>query len=136
MVRITGQFLALFAVLASAINAQCALSCSLQNIPLPVPHHLSGTHAFAAEHACCPNQKSSGPNHQNHQPPACPDPLPAVSNVTFTVTSEDATVKPPSLGLATGYSFLVALPAQQLPSPAALNFSGFHHTPVFSILLI
>jgi len=54
MLRSLGQVLALFALMASVVNAQCAMSCSLQTglrsqIPASPAHRVSGV-----AHACCP----------------------------------------------------------------------------------
>lgn len=74
-----GQLLALFAILASAINAQCALSCSLLLEIRSVPKQ-GVTQASPAGHACCSKGRGAA-NKQQEQPIApCPHPLPSISN--------------------------------------------------------
>jgi len=73
-----GQTLALFALLASTINAQCALTCSLQ---AKTPTSKSHYQVSGAAHACCPERHSSLPREQQEQPkPLCPDPAPVVNS--------------------------------------------------------
>src|SRR6266404_5552332 len=64
MFKLLGHFLALAAMTASVISAQCALSCSLH----------SNTHSFPSEtgrsgHSCCPHQGAPAPTQPKDSDP-------------------------------------------------------------------
>lgn len=76
MVRFLERILALVAIMASAINAQCAMSCSLQ----PIAHFSSNLLSRAAlvsnSHACCPHQGTQTQKPQSDSGP-CAHPVPS-----------------------------------------------------------
>jgi hypothetical protein len=85
MVKLRGQSLALIAMVASVINAQCALSCSLQSIAGPTASHASRVDPDRTGHACCPHQGVPKPKQQTNEGP-CPNPAPAADQVRLNKT--------------------------------------------------
>ena len=77
MFKLLGQSLALVAMIASVLNAQCAVSCSLQSITQLPSSEPSGIDLNQEQHSCCPHGAPK-PKEQKHQIP-CPEPLPAAS---------------------------------------------------------
>jgi len=69
MFKLLGHFLALVAMMASVLNAQCAVSCSLQSEPGGINR---------TQHSCCPHQDTPKPKEHRHDV-SCPQPLPAAS---------------------------------------------------------
>ena len=81
MFKLLGQLLALVAIMASALNAQCAVSCSLITPALssePRSINAGQSDADQSQHACCPHQSAPNPKQPRHNVP-CPPPLPAAS---------------------------------------------------------
>ena len=68
MVRCVGQILAVVAMMASAMNAQCALSCWFQNAKPASVKETQGIHAPVMGHACCPKKTRPG-QHRPHRDP-------------------------------------------------------------------
>jgi hypothetical protein len=68
MQRLLAQALALLAMAASAVNAQCAVSCSL---------HPAGARVSRAEHSCCPRQSGSKPSQRKEETPCGHSVLPS-----------------------------------------------------------
>ena len=75
MVKLRGQSLALIAMMASVINAQCAVSCSLQSIAGSTASHANRLDPDRAGHACCPQHRVPKPKQQQDEAP-CPHPPP------------------------------------------------------------
>jgi len=133
--RIFGQFLAMIALMASAVNAQCAMSCLLQNgararqtSPVTVQPSHTG-------HACCPDQKAPRPGDQQRRQP-CPDPTASVSNniAVPVVQHQDAG---PLLAMLSRVSFFdLLLPIQHLPVPNPANRIAVQDPPAFSVLRV
>ncbi len=70
------QFFALFAMMVSVVNAQCAVSCE---ITAPSPSKNSaGITVNQEQHACCPHEGAPEPKQGKEKVP-CPQPLPAAS---------------------------------------------------------
>src|SRR5689334_15808120 len=77
MFRRFGQLLVLIAVMASVLNAQCALSCSMQALPQTSPNEANVVQSSGtghAGHACCPGEATSKPT-KDHKSRSCSDPL-------------------------------------------------------------
>src|SRR5260370_47807 len=55
MVKLLVQSLALIAMMASVINAQCAVSCALQSIAGSPASHAARVDPDHTGHACCPH---------------------------------------------------------------------------------
>ena len=56
MVRLLMQYLALGAMMASVMNAQCAVSCALESItPTSVAQSDGAVVSEASDHSCCPH---------------------------------------------------------------------------------
>ncbi len=72
-----GQFLALVAMMASVLNAYCAVNCSLQSITQLPSAEPRVTDVNQAQHSCCPHGAPK-PKEQKHHIP-CPEPLAAAS---------------------------------------------------------
>jgi hypothetical protein len=83
MFRFAGQFLAIMAVMASAINAQCALSCSMQGMKGDAPQQAQIVRQHGGAHACCPDQHAPEPNgkEQPRQQQPCPTPVWTTNNI-------------------------------------------------------
>jgi hypothetical protein len=91
--RRLGKILALIAVMASAINAQCVLSCSLLALPLSTPDEARIVQPVHSGHACCPGSEQSKPDKEKeraHQP--CSDPLLIIGNLSFANTTHAVAV--------------------------------------------
>ena len=74
MIRQLGQSLALVAMMASVINARCAISCSLQSIARSSTVQVSRVDPYRPGHACCPHQGVPKSNQQKDEIP-CPHPV-------------------------------------------------------------
>lgn len=135
MLRCLGQVLSIVAVLASAINTQCDVSCSLESVTRSAAHEISSVASPRTGHACCPEQKSSKPRDKNRQQQPCSNLLLTVSDVGI-ATALQHLAAPPSSALASGYYFDLLLPIQRSPLPVVVDSSGLHYVPAFSILRI
>ena len=134
MFRFLGRALAIVAVMASAVNAQCALSCSLQ-----ASHHVRPSVSLAqaahAGHACCPDLKSPARNEAPRQKQPCPTPVVVVTEGNFIDAFQfagnlhliDLTVQCP----------LVAVPeVRRRALTAAVELSDSYNIPASSILRV
>src|SRR5579872_6426364 len=77
MFRRFGQLLALIAVMASVLNAQCALSCSMQALPQTgqsQPNIVQSAGTGHAGHECCPGETTPKPT-KDDKSRSCSDPL-------------------------------------------------------------
>jgi hypothetical protein len=122
--------------MASAINAQCALSCSLQTVPRSSAYETQNIHSHRGGHACCQPQKTPARNDQNRQQQQpCPDPVLTISEVGFATPIQH--LDPPrDFAGHLIYSPDVALPVRQIALPAVVDSSGTPNTPAFFILRI
>ena len=78
MLKRLGQSLALVAMMASVLNAQCAVSCSLKSTTQSPSSEPSGIDLDQTQHSCCPHHGAPTPKERKHEVP-CPPPLPAAS---------------------------------------------------------
>ena len=134
MFRLFGQFFAIVAVLASAINAQCALSCAFQAMVHSSVIHGDYVESASAESSCHPEDQAPGPDGNDTGIPC--------SHTVLSVSSFDAGNAPRSLSTlphfdAAPFNRLNALmvvtrtPPRIMPaSPACRDVS------VFSILRV
>ena len=74
-----GKILALLAVMASAVNAQCALSCSLHATGLPDDSRSALVDSPQTGHSCGHGQNTPEPNKPVECRQPCPDSFPAIS---------------------------------------------------------
>ena len=84
-----GQFLALIAVMASALNSQCALSCSMQALPQTAPSQANILESAATGHVghgCCPGETTPKPTKNDKSRP-CSDPLLTINSVEVATTT-------------------------------------------------
>ena len=140
VVRCLGKTLALFAVMASALNAQCVLSCSLQSLSPAAPHsahmNMNMDMPMPSGHGCCHASEQSKPSHdQTHQP--CTDPLLFVGDLnSLNVPQLVAVVQPfdPSFAILGDE----AAPVRRSVSWPALADDpvGTFDPPAFSVLRI
>jgi hypothetical protein len=130
-----GQILAIVAVMASVVNAQCDLSCSLQAMTRPVAAGAGSIKSTHAGHPCCPPEQVPEPSDQHpHQQP-CPDPLPVVSDLAV-ATPLHLDSLPQWSDLTAGHSFDLVLRVQPSASPLVVDFSPVPDIPAFSVLRI
>jgi hypothetical protein len=133
VIRYFGQFLAMIAMVASAVNAQCALSCLAQ---MPAQH--SAIHASAHEtnsHACCSHGKMPDRKQQPSEQP-CPTPLPSVS-ATVVIPAAQQTDLDHLVGVGLcPHAVVPVLPVQWQPTAVSYDSSGLHHPPSFSVLRV
>ena len=134
MLRVFGQFVAIIAVMATAINAQCALSCSLQLAKRITPHQASSVESSRPSHPCCPVKKSPVPEKQNGNT-LCPDAVPALSAAGVSGSSQFVTA-PLSLEIASTLPAVPTLPRQLSTLPALVDSSGLRGGSAFSVLRI
>lgn len=83
MFRRFGQFLALIAVMASVLNAQCALSCSMQEVSKTGQNQASFVESADMGHAgheCCPGETTPKPT-KDDKSRSCSDPLLTTNSV-------------------------------------------------------
>ena len=131
MPRYIGQFLAIFAALASSVNAQCLLACSLQSIPRPI-----SIQAQHAGHACCPERKPSLPGDQNKHQQRCSDPLLTAGDVAVANTMSQDPDAAQCFAVVSGYSFHPLVPIQRSALLRIVDSSGLHYLPHFSVLRV
>lgn len=133
MLKYFGQFLAIVAVLASAINAQCAISCSMQTMTRSAAGRTTSVHAPRTGHACCPEQNAPVPSDQNQHQQPCPDPSPNLSALAVPLSLQHLDV-PQSFDSESAYSFVVAIRVQRSPLAVVVDSSGLPDIPPFSVL--
>lgn len=131
MLRFIGQFLAIFAALASTVNAQCLLACSLQSIPRPI-----SIRAQHAGHACCPEQKPSVPGDQDKHRQRCSDPLLTVGAAAVANTMSQDPDAAQCFAVVSGYSFHPLVPIQRSALLRIVDSSGLRYLPHFSVLRV
>jgi hypothetical protein len=135
MFKRLGQILAVVAVMASAVNAQCDLSCSLQAMTRPAAPEAGSIKATHAGHPCCPAQQVPQPSDQHRHQQPCPDPLPVVSDLTV-ATNLHVDSPPQWADLTAGHSFNLVLPIQQSSLPLVVESPPAPDISAFSILRI
>lgn len=135
MFRIFGQFLAMIALMASAVNAQCAVSCLFNNASRAEHTRPVSVQPFHTGHACCPNQKAPGPGDQQRRQP-CPNPAATVSNNVAVPVVQHQDAGPLSAALSCVYSFDLLLPNQHLPVPNPANRIAVQDPSAFSVLRV
>jgi hypothetical protein len=137
MFRLVGQFLAIVAVMASAVNAQCALSCSMQGMTGNAPHQAHIAPSRSGAHACCPAQNAPAPNGkelpQQQQP--CPIPvvtageIVAANSIQYSAVAQ--VIDGPTLASLDQY-----LPVRRYAPSVFVDSSGIPDVPAFAILRI
>jgi hypothetical protein len=138
MFRFAGQFLAIIAVMASAINAQCAVSCLLQPVTMrSAGHEAKSVQAPRNLHPCCPGQNTAAPHgkerHQQQQP--CPIPIVTTSDLAVSNLIEHSDTPRLFYGPALP-SLDRDLPVRQYAPPVFVDSSGIPDIPAFAILRI
>ncbi len=138
MFRFAGQFLAIVAVMASAINAQCALSCSMQGMTGNARRQAQSVRSHGGAHACCPTQHAPAPHgkersQQQQQP--CPIPVATTSDVAVANAIQYSDVAQLFDGPAIG-SLSQDLPVRQYAPPVFVDSSGIPIIPAFAVLRI
>ncbi len=78
MLKRLGQSLALVAMMASVLNAQCVAFCSLKSTTQSPSSEASGIDLNQTQHSCCPHHGAPKPEERKHEVP-CPPPLAAAS---------------------------------------------------------
>src|SRR5258708_36915595 len=114
--------LALIAMMASVINAQCAVSCSLQVDPDPI------------HHACCPSQGAPKPGQQPKDEVPCPHPAPTADQARLNNNSANLDAVPIVVGLS--HDCCPQLPGISVAPLTALASSGLSLRSSISILRI
>ena len=84
-----GQCLALLAMTAFLVNAQCALSCSLQ------PVLAAAAEAKTTAHACCPNHKTPARQTRPTSPVPCANATPLSAEARLELDSASSLAYPP-----------------------------------------
>jgi hypothetical protein len=82
MVKQPARVLALIAMMACIVNAQCAVSCSLQPIAASSATHESAADPNLADHECCPHPGAPQPKQQKNKVP-CPHAGPPANDVAL-----------------------------------------------------
>jgi hypothetical protein len=139
--RRLGKTLALVAVMASALNAHCVLSCSLQSLAPGAPHsahmdmNMDMDMPMPSGHDCCHGPEQSKPsNDQTHQP--CSDPLLLVASLNAVNAPQlVVVVQPfdPSFVIRSGE---ISPVRRSVSWPAVVDPVGTFDPPAFSILRI
>jgi hypothetical protein len=110
-----GKLLSIFAMMAVAINAQCALSCSVQAAQTPKQ----------ADHSCCKDHKSPA----SHKPAPCPEAI-------LTVAAPHKSQAPVSYFVnIVGPTYTPLLVHEYRPSPA-MRAAKLPDISAFSILRV
>lgn len=137
MFRLAGQFLAIVAVMASAINAQCALSCSMQGMPGNGPHQTHSVRSQGGAHACCPNRNIPTPHGEERpqQQQPCPIPVVTTSDIVAANPIQYSAVAQLFEG-PTPVSLDQYLPVRRYAPSVFPDSSGIPDIPVFAILRI
>ena len=131
MFRRVGRFLALIAVVASALNAECALSCSMRVLTgKTLPPGQTTEAASSAPHPCCPARKTL-PSERNGAEKPCSDPMTIGEAAASALLQNQDAVQ--FLGLALDYRSDILMSAQGTPSTLAVD-SRLRDLPSFSIL--
>lgn len=127
MVKRFGQSLALIAMMASVVNAQCAASCSLYTI--------AATLVDQTSHSCCPRQDEPKPEQHKDQVP-CPHPAPASAEARINNSIASFNPIPAAIVASLGHEIRPQLPETFLSRPAASNSSGSISLSLIFILRI
>jgi hypothetical protein len=134
VLRFIGRLFALAAVLATGVNAQCAVLCSSQLRDMANSVHVASPAPDG--HACCPKPAPTKSGHGNSDRKSCPYALAGVGPVTnFDVSASH--VDPPTapdLAIQAWASVPLAL-NQVLWSSVSLHYP-LGDTPVVSILRV
>jgi hypothetical protein len=133
MVRRLGRMLAIVAVMAAAVDAQCVLSCSLVAMARPVSNETISAHVSNSRHACCPNPKSPGHGRQDQNKQPCPSPVSELNAFPVATQLQQWDV-PRVCDPAAGYSFDAILQAQRSALPASIDLFALPDLPAFFVL--
>ena len=135
IMKLLGQSLALMAMIASVINALCAVSCSLQSIAGSPPSHARRVDSDGAGHACCPNQGVPKPKQQKREVP-CPHQVPAADNARRNNSSTGFTAIPAAVEVGLSLQYCPQLAGRYLDPLTARDSLGLSHLSSISILRI
>lgn len=123
-----GQFLTVLAVMASALNAQCSLACSLKSSsPVAV------TQRVESGHECCPDESAPAPG-QDKRGTTCSDPLVTVSDAVSVNTVHLTNDFGSLIGVHAGQAELFIPASRPLLFPSYLRFRLLCDRHAFSIL--
>jgi hypothetical protein len=100
MFKLLGHFLALAAMTASVINAQCAVSCSLHSSSRSPSSEASPANLGGSDHSCCPHRRAPGPTQPKDNP--CHRTVAIADNVRLNDNSISFNSIP--LGIVVGWS--------------------------------
>jgi len=134
MPRLFGKVLALFAVMASAINAQCVMSCLLQTAMTARVHGMTRDSASRTGHACCPRQRSSAPKQQEQPKQPCPNVAAMSGAVEVTPPQYWNTAQPTSLDH--GIAMARLIPIRRVFLAERLGLSGLPNIALLSVLRV
>jgi len=137
VLRRFGKTLALVAVLASALNAQCAVSCSLGAFAAVTPTAARGFEQNRSAHACCPGSAKSKPQQHKgsaHQP--CSDPLVVIGSAGLDDATHAVSVSHDFDPAFTQARFELALIRRSPSWPTLPGKRGTFHPEVLSSLRI
>ncbi len=130
MFKLLGHFLALTAMTASVLNAQCAVSCSLHsNTTFP------SSETGRSEHSCCPHKGAPAPTQPKGGDP-CHHTVAAADEVRTKSSSISFNSIP--LGIVVGWSreYGPQFPKTHLDPPTAPDSSGLTEPSLISILRV
>jgi hypothetical protein len=133
MVKLRAQSLALIAMMASVINAQCAVSCSVQSIAGSPTSHASQVDPDRTGHACCPHRGVPEPKQQKDEVP-CPHPAPAADEARLNISSASLNTIPPVVEIGLSHEHSRQLAETYLDPRIAPNSSGLG--PLSSIFIL
>jgi hypothetical protein len=135
MVKLLGQSLALIAMVTSVINAQCAVSCSLQSFAGSPASQASRIDPDYTGHACCPHQGLPKPKQQKDEVP-CPHPVRAAAEARLSNSSASFKVIPAAVEVGSSQEYGPQLAETCLDPLTAHISSGLSHLSSIFILRI
>jgi hypothetical protein len=125
-----GQSLALMAMMASVINAQCAVSCSLQSIAGSAASHASRVDTDRAGHPCCPRRGAPQPKQQQDEIP-CLHPVPAAGEALLNNSGASFNAIPVVVAVGLSHQYRPHQAEIFLAPPAAGSSDLPYLSPIF-----
>jgi hypothetical protein len=130
MFKLLGHFLALAAMTASVLNAQCAVSCSLHsNTPSP------SSETGRSDHSCCPHKGAPAPTQQKDGDP-CHHSVAAADEVRLKNSGISFSSIPLAIVVGWSYEYGPQFPKTHLDPPAAPDSTGLLQALLISILRV
>src|ERR1700680_615036 len=135
MFKLLGHFLALAAMTASVINAQCAVSCSLHSNSRSLSSEANPIKSGRSDHSCCPHQGRPGPMQPKDSNP-CHHPVTTADEARLKNSSISFNSIPLAIVVGWSHVYSPQFAKTQLDPPTVTHSPSLSQPSLLSILRV